>query len=95
MSWYEEFGEQVRLEVPLAPLTWFGLGGPAKYFVQPRDVPQLAAIVARLRENDIPIFVLGSGANLLVNDAGVNGAVICLNAPEFRTVNKDEAAKAL
>jgi UDP-N-acetylmuramate dehydrogenase len=84
MSWYEEFGEQVRLDVPLAPLTWFGLGGPAKFFVTPRDQGQLQAIVARLRENEIPMYVLGSGANLLVNDAGVDGAVICLNTPEFK-----------
>lgn len=84
MSWYEEFGEQVRLNVPMAPLTWFGLGGPAKFYVTPNDVGQLQAIVARLRENEIPIFVLGSGANLLVHDAGVDGAVICLNSPEFK-----------
>jgi UDP-N-acetylmuramate dehydrogenase len=86
MSWYAEFGDQVRPDVPLAPLTWFGLGGPAKFFVQPRDLPSLQAIVARLRENEIPMHVLGSGANLLVNDAGVDGAVICLNTPEFKKV---------
>ena len=84
MSWYEEFGEQVRLNVPMAPLTWFGLGGPAKFYVTPRDVGQLQAIVARIRENEIPMYVLGSGANLLVNDAGVDGAVIGLNTPEFK-----------
>jgi len=68
----------------MAPLTWFGLGGPAKFYVTPRDVPQLQAIVARLRENEIPIHVLGSGANLLVHDEGVDGAVVCLNTPEFK-----------
>jgi UDP-N-acetylmuramate dehydrogenase len=66
-------------------LTWFGLGGPAKFFVTPRDVGQLQAIVARLRENEIPLFVLGSGANLLVRDEGVEGAVICLNSPAFKS----------
>jgi UDP-N-acetylmuramate dehydrogenase len=86
MAWYEEFGEQVRLDVPLAPLTWFGLGGPAKFFVQPRDVAQLQAIVARLGEEKIPLYVLGSGANLLVSDSGVAGAVICLNTPEFKKI---------
>jgi UDP-N-acetylmuramate dehydrogenase len=84
MNWYDEFGDQVRLDVPMAPLTWFGVGGPAKYYIQPRDVTQLQAIAARLSENEIPIYVLGSGANLLVNDAGVNGAVVCLNTPEFK-----------
>ncbi|HEY4329312.1 MAG TPA: UDP-N-acetylmuramate dehydrogenase [Phycisphaerae bacterium] len=91
MGWYEEFGDQVRLDVPLAPFTWFGLGGPAKYLVQPRDVAQLQAVVARLRENDIPMYVLGSGANLLVHDEGVNGAVITMNGPggsaEFKKVD--------
>jgi UDP-N-acetylmuramate dehydrogenase len=90
MSWYEEFGDQVRLDVPLAPLTWFGLGGPAKYYVQPRDLAGLQAIVARLRENEIPMYVLGSGANLLVNDSGVDGAVISLNVPEFKKVTIDK-----
>lgn len=90
MGWYEEFGEQVRLNVPLAPLTWFGLGGPAKYYLQPRDVASLQAMVARLRENEIPIYVLGGGANLLVHDQGIDGAVICMNgsggSAEFKKV---------
>jgi UDP-N-acetylmuramate dehydrogenase len=93
MNWYEEFGEQVRLNVPLAPLTWFGLGGPAKFFVTPRDVGQLQTIVARVRENDVPIYVLGSGANLLVNDSGVEGAVICLNTAEFKKFSIGEGAE--
>jgi UDP-N-acetylmuramate dehydrogenase len=95
MAWYEEFGEQVKLNVPLAPLTWFGLGGPAKYFVQPRDLAQLQAIVARLRENDIPMYVLGAGANLLIHDEGVNGAVISMNGatnPAFKKFEVDKAA---
>ena len=41
MSWHDEFGEQVRLNVPLAPLTWFGLGGPARYYIEPRDLASL------------------------------------------------------
>jgi UDP-N-acetylmuramate dehydrogenase len=90
MNWYEEFGDQVRLDVPLAPMTWFGLGGPAKYFVQPRDLAQLQAIVARLRESNIPIYVLGSGANLLVHDEGVEGAVIAMNGPTGAAFKKVE-----
>ncbi|HVS71478.1 MAG TPA: UDP-N-acetylmuramate dehydrogenase [Phycisphaerae bacterium] len=94
MNWYEEFGEQVRLNVPLAPLTWFGVGGPAAYLITPRDVPQLQAIAARLREKEIPVYVLGAGANLLVHDEGVNGAVICLNSPEFKKAEVPAGAAA-
>jgi len=87
MNWFEQFGDAVRLDVPLAPLTWFGCGGPAKFFCTPQDTTQLQAIVARLRENDIPIYVLGSGANLLVHDAGVDGAVVFLSHPFFKKVS--------
>jgi UDP-N-acetylmuramate dehydrogenase len=90
MSWFDEFGDQVRPDVPLAPLTWFGLGGPARFLIQPRDVPSLKSIVLRLRTEEIPILVLGSGANLLVNDTGVDAAVICLNTPEFKGVSIDQ-----
>lgn len=86
MPWYSEFGEAVRTDVPLAPLTWFGLGGPAKFFLTPRSVEELQAMLVRLRENELPIHVLGSGANLLVHDEGVDGAVVCLNTPAFKEV---------
>lgn len=89
MSWYDDFAPQVRTDVPLAPLTWFGLGGLAKYFITPQSVTQLQAIVVRLRDESIPIYVLGGGANLLIRDEGVNGAVIQLDGPEFKKVEID------
>jgi len=75
MNWYDEFAPIVRHDVPLAPYTWYGLGGPARYFVEPRSVEELSAVVKRLRDAQIPIYVLGHGANLLVHDEGVDGAV--------------------
>ncbi len=86
MSWYADFADVVKTDVPMAPMTWFGVGGPAKYFVEPTSVQQLQVIVQRLRENNIPIFVLGAGANLLVHDAGVNGAVVRLRGEAFESV---------
>ncbi len=87
MNWYAGFESAVTENVPLAPKTWFNVGGPARYFVEPEDVTQAAAILLRLRENDIPIYVLGSGANLLISDAGVNGAVIHLHHKAFKTID--------
>jgi UDP-N-acetylmuramate dehydrogenase len=89
MSWYADFADAVKTDVPLAPMTWFGLGGPAKYFVEPASIEQLKAIIARLHENAIPIYVLGAGANLLVHDEGVKGAVIRLRGPAFEGVKID------
>lgn len=75
---------------PLADHTWFRLGGPARYFVEPSTRDELAEVVKRCRENEVPIYVLGSGANLLVADSGVRGAVIRLKSDEFRKSSFDE-----
>ena len=86
MNWYADLGDSVRLDVPLAPLTWFGLGGLAKYFVTPRSLEELQTVITRLREQKIPIYVLGGGANVLIHDEGVPGAVVTLAHENFRKV---------
>ncbi len=87
MSWQSGFESVIRKDVPLGPLTWFGLGGPAKYLIEPQDTDQLSKLVGRLHQEQIPVYVLGRGANLLVNDQGVDGAVIRLNSPAFTAVD--------
>ena len=89
MGWHDDFRHITTCDVPLGPKTWFGLGGPARYFLVPRHSEELAAVVRRLHEEKIPLYVLGAGANLLVRDAGVAGAVISLTAPEFTKVTLD------
>jgi UDP-N-acetylmuramate dehydrogenase len=79
----------VSENVPLAPRTWYKIGGPARWFIQPRSVEDIQAAASRCVENDIPIFVLGLGANLLVSDAGVNGAVFKLDEEHWRRVKFD------
>ena len=80
----------VRTDEPLAGRTWMRIGGPAKYFIQPQDAEQLADVVSRCRENEVPMYVLGSGANLLIDDAGVKGAVISLRQGRFMQTEFNE-----
>ncbi len=79
-SGYEEIVEQNH---PLAPHTWYRLGGPADYFIRPRNAKDLKEIIRRCNENHIRTYVLGFGSNLLVSDEGVRGAVIQLRSGEF------------
>lgn len=60
---------------PLAPYTWYKIGGPARWFIMPRNPDELREAVLRCRENDVSVRVLGLGANLLVSDEGVDAAV--------------------
>ncbi len=79
----------VAENVPLALHTWYRIGGPARWFIRPESIEQLRLAVARCRENSIAMYVLGLGANLLVGDEGVNGAVFRLDAEAWRTVRYD------
>src|SRR5436305_206683 len=62
---------------PLAPLTWFRVGGPAQVLFMPEDEADLAYLLKHL-PSDIPVTVIGLGSNLIVRDGGVSGVVIRL-----------------
>jgi UDP-N-acetylmuramate dehydrogenase len=74
---------------PLAKYTWYKIGGPARYFIRPRSQEELQESVARCVENNIPMRILGLGANLLVSDEGVDGAVFRLDSDYFRRTHFD------
>jgi UDP-N-acetylmuramate dehydrogenase len=67
---------------PLAPYTWFRVGGPAQLLFMPADEADLAYFLARLPK-EIPVTVVGLGSNLIVRDGGVGGVVIRLSAKGF------------
>lgn len=68
----------------LAPYTTFRIGGPADLFYSTQTAEDLASAVLAARELDVPYFVLGLGANILVGDKGYRGLVIRNHAGHFR-----------
>jgi len=89
MTIFSGLEEIVEQDHPLAPHTWYRLGGPADYFLRPRTVEELQEVVQRCRENHIPLHVMGFGSNLLVGDEGVRGAVVKLEGGQFGQVEFD------
>ena len=75
---------------PLAPYTWFRLGGVAEYLAEPTSVGELEALVRHCRQRDLPVRILGGGSNLLVRDQGVPGVVIHLGAAAFSEISVRE-----
>lgn len=65
-----------KRDVPLAPYTTFRIGGPADLFCEPASADELAFAVLAARELQVPHFVLGLGANILIGDRGFRGLVI-------------------
>ena len=61
---------------PLAPYTTYRLGGPADFLLLPRDSGEFAAAIRWAAARGLPVTVLGGGSNVLIADAGVEGAVL-------------------
>src|SRR5262245_14108468 len=87
MSSLADFGDILRRDEPLAPLTWLKVGGPAQYLLRPRSFNELAQVVQSCHEQNVPIHVLGAGSNVLVRDEGVGGVVLRLDHDEFSRIS--------
>ena len=71
-------GEQgdVRLYEPLSKHTTLRVGGPAQFWVEPQTEKAFAELIRFCRDENLPIFVMGRGSNLLVRDGGIRGVVV-------------------
>jgi UDP-N-acetylmuramate dehydrogenase len=67
----------VREKVPLAPVTWFRVGGEAEFLIRPEDADDLAKLLRELAL-EMPVTVIGAASNLIVRDGGIPGVVIKL-----------------
>jgi len=68
---------RVQADAPLAPFTWFRVGGPAEVLVRPADEQDLAHLLSEL-PLDVPVHVIGACSNLIIRDGGLPGVVIRL-----------------
>lgn len=73
-----ELPGEVRPGEPLAPKTSVKVGGAAELYVLPRSVGSLLRLLSLVREEGLPLAVLGGGANTLVGDGGVPGVTLRL-----------------
>lgn len=80
----------VRTDEPLSRHTTFGIGGPADVYIVVTNATELEQIVLACREFDAPVFVLGSGSNILIGDGGIRGVVIENDAKALMGPEPDE-----
>jgi UDP-N-acetylmuramate dehydrogenase len=80
---------EVAADVPLAPRTSVRVGGPARLFIKPSSPEALLATLRALLAEAVPWHALGGGANTVVGDGGVEGAVLRLGS-DFATETVEE-----
>ena len=76
-------GDRLTRNEPVAPYTTFRIGGPADLLYEADSADALADAIVTARQAEVPYFVLGLGANILVSDKGVRGLVIRNRASHF------------
>jgi UDP-N-acetylmuramate dehydrogenase len=75
---HARFGEKVAFDAPLAPFTWWRIGGPADGLVTLESDDDAAFVLRHCFRRKLPWFVLGLGSNILVGDGGIRGLVLRL-----------------
>lgn len=76
---------EIKQNVPLAEKTTLKIGGAARFFVEAKSENDVAEAVGFAAENDLEIFVLGGGSNVLVADEGFDGLVLQINLKGIST----------
>ena len=76
---------RLTADAPLAPFTWFRVGGAAQALFQPADEEDLAYFLGR-SPAEIPVTIVGLGSNLIVRDGGIAGVVVRLGGKAFGAV---------
>ncbi len=90
MTIFKGLEDIVQKDFPLGPMTTFGVGGKARYFVRPRTEDQLRETIERCGKKKLDIHAIGRGSNVLVRDEGVKGAVIQLDTKAFGRITIEE-----
>ena len=85
-------GAELTPQVPLAGLTTFKIGGCCDALVTLPDAAACQAVLAFLRDNQIPYALIGRGSNLLVPDAGYSGVVLKLGGALAEGITHENGA---
>ena len=86
MNYWKGLKGNIGRNEPLKRHTTFKIGGPARFYAQPKDADDVRLLCSGARKYKLPVLVLGSGSNILASDKGVRAMVIHLNTPYFRKI---------
>lgn len=79
---------------PLGRFSTMRVGGPADLFAEIYNLFELRGIVRFARQRDIPLFLIGSGSDLVISDAGIGGLVVRVRAAGLRVDGERVVADA-
>lgn len=68
----------IKMNEPLKNYTYTETGGPADFYVTPKDFDDVSTLLNYCHDNHIPVTYLGNGSNIIIRDGGIRGIVLNL-----------------
>jgi len=81
---------EIHTNIPLKNYTTMKIGGNARFMTEVRTPDEVAEIYKNAKSQNLPIFILGGGSNVIVHDEGFSGIVVRMRIPGFEIVADDE-----
>ena len=85
----------IHTNIPLKNYTTMRLGGNARFMTDVRTPNEVASVCQNAKKQNLPIFILGGGSNIIVNDAGFSGIVIRNRIPGFEVIADDSTSTTI
>jgi len=76
MNQFSKYNIKIKENVSLSQFATYKIGGPAKYFFSAKNADELKKVIHATINEQIPIYIIGFGSNILVHDSGFDGMVI-------------------
>ncbi len=81
--------ENIKINEPMSKHTSFKTGGPAEIYIIGKTLEQIQAVLKYSNQNNIQLYIIGNGSNLLVSDEGIKGIVLKIAVDNIETIESD------
>ena len=81
--------ENIKINEPMSKHTSFKTGGPAEIYITGKTIKQIQDVLKFSKQNNIKLYIIGNGSNLLVSDEGIKGIVLKIAVDNIETIESD------
>lgn len=82
--------ENIKINEPMSKHTSFKTGGPAEIYITGKTIKQIQDVLKFSKQNNIKLYIIGNGSNLLISDEGIKGIVLKISLENIQIEEKED-----
>ncbi len=83
------YSVKLKKNISLSTFTTWRIGGPAEWIAQPKNHAEIKYIINWIKKEKMPCNIIGAGSNLLINDKGIKGLMLCMRELKGIEINRN------